>query len=135
MGLFDIFSNTDQRQAADDQIAGINKGYGQLSDLFSQGRNAITSNYANALAPFTNNYNVASGGQNQLAALLGINPGGSGGGAPAGGSPAAGGGPGAPGAAPGTPDIQKILSSMPGYQFTLDQGNQNILRNQAATGQ
>jgi hypothetical protein len=110
MGLFDIFSNTDQRQAANDQIAGINAGYGQLSDLFGQGRSAINTNYADALAPFTQNYSDASGGVDQLKKLLGIGPGGAG-------------------------DISKTLENMPGYQFTLDQGNQNVLRNQAATGQ
>lgn len=110
MGLFDIFSNNDQQKAAQDQIAGINAGYGQLSDLFGQGRQAVNTSSAAALAPFTKNFNDASGGVDQLKALLGIGPGGS-------------------------ADIQKTLENMPGYQFTLDQGNQNILRNQAATGQ
>lgn len=31
--------------------------------------------------------------------------------------------------------IQATLANLPGYQFTLDQGSQNVLRNQAATGQ
>jgi hypothetical protein len=110
MGFFDIFGTGDQEKAAQDQISGINKGYGQLSDLFGQGRSAITTNYADALAPFTKNFSDASGGVDQLKKLLGIGPGGSG-------------------------DIQDTLSKMPGYQFTLDQGNQNILRNQGATGQ
>jgi hypothetical protein len=109
-GLFDIFSNDDQRKAADDQIAGINKGYGELSDLFGQGRGAINTNYADALAPYTKNFGDASGGVDQLKKLLGIGPGGSG-------------------------DIQKTLENLPGYKFTLDQGNENILRNRAATGQ
>src|SRR5258705_1124732 len=110
MDLFDIFSNTDQRQAADDQIAGINKGYGQLSDLFGQGRGAINTNYAEALSPYTKNYGDASGGVDQLKSLLGMGPNGGAG-------------------------IQDILKNLPGYQFALDQGDQNILRNQAATGQ
>ncbi len=110
MGIFDIFSTADQSKAADDQIKGLQTGYSQLSDLFGQGRGAINSNYADALAPFTKNFGDASGGVDQLKALLGIGPGGSG-------------------------DIQKTLQSMPGYQFTLDQGNQNVMRNQSATGQ
>jgi Chaperone of endosialidase len=110
MGIFDIFSTEDQRKAADDQISGINKGIADLSQSFGQGRDALSTNYAKALSPFTQNYGVAGAGQDQLARLLGFGPGGSG-------------------------DIMKTLQSMPGYQFTLDQGNQNILRNQAATGQ
>jgi hypothetical protein len=35
----------------------------------------------------------------------------------------------------GTPDIQSLLANTPGYQFQLGQGSQNVLRNQAATGQ
>lgn len=132
MGLFDIFTTDDQNKAAQDQISGINKGIGDLTSSFGQGRDAINTNYADALKPYSQNYSVASGGQNLLAQLLGI-PGAGGGGGAGGGAPGAPGGGG--GGTPGTPDIQSLLSSLPGYQFTLDQGDQNILRNQAATGQ
>jgi hypothetical protein len=109
-GLFDIFSNKDQQQAANDQIGGINQGLGDLSNYYGQGRDAINQNYGEALKPFQQNFTRDTAGADQLAKLLGFGPGGSG-------------------------DIQNTLRNMPGYQFTLDQGNQNLLRNQAATGQ
>lgn len=48
MGLFDLFSNSDAEQAAQQANAGVQAGYGQLSDLYSQGNNALTTNYGNA---------------------------------------------------------------------------------------
>jgi Chaperone of endosialidase len=111
MGIFDIFDTADQRKAADDQIRGIQTGYSQLSDLFGQGRGAINTNYADALAPFTQNFNTSSGGVNAYANASGANGG------------------------AGVADALKQFTSSPGYQFQLDQGNQNILRNQGATGQ
>jgi hypothetical protein len=110
VGLFDIFGTGAQRTAANDQIAGINAGYDQLSGLYGQGRGALQQNYTAGLQPFMQNYGTASGGQNQLASLLGFGPQGSGG-------------------------IQQTLQNLPGYQFALQQGDENILRNQAATGQ
>ncbi len=110
MGIFDIFGTGDQEKAAQDQIAGLNKGYSQLSDLFSQGRNALSTNYAAGLQPFTQNYNQAQGGTNQLTNLLGFGP-------------------------QGGAGMQQTLQNLPGYQFALDQGAQNVMRNQAATGQ
>jgi hypothetical protein len=145
MGIFDIFGTGDQQQAAQDQIAALNRGYGQLSDLFNQGRGALSTQYAQGLAPFTNQFNVGNAGQTQLAALLGLGGGGGSSGGigpttgangnmvvgsapgPGGGTPAAGGG--------GANSMQQTLQNLPGYQFALDQGSQNILRNQAATGQ
>jgi hypothetical protein len=110
MGIFDIFGTQDQQNAANAQNAGIQTGLSSLTGNVNNGSNALQTNYANALAPFTQNYGTASGGQNQLASLLGIGPQGSAG-------------------------IQSTLQNLPGYQFTLDQGTQNVLRNQAATGQ
>jgi len=109
--FFDIFGTGDQRQAANDQISGINQGYSQLSDLFGQGRGALSTNYAQALQPFTQNYSQANQGTTQLGNLLGLN------------------------GASGGATAQKTLENMPGYQFALGQGSQNVLRNQAATGQ
>jgi hypothetical protein len=111
MGVFDIFSTGDQQKAAQDQIAGINAGYGQLSDLFGQGRSALNTNYAAALQPLTQTYGTAQQGTNQLGNLLGLN------------------------GASGNASAQNTLQNMPGYQFALDQGAQNVMRNQAATGQ
>lgn len=111
MGLFDIFGTGDQRDAANSQIAGINAGYGQLSDQFNQGRQALQSNYSAALQPFQQNYAQAGQGATQYGNALGLN-----------------------GAAGNAAALQGFQNN-PGYQFQLDQGSQNVLRNQAATGQ
>lgn len=111
MGIFDIFSNKDAQDAAAAQTAAIEKGYSQLSDLYGQGSNALQTNYANALKPLTENFRTANAGVDQLAALLGLKPGSN------------------------MSDVLNTLKSLPGYQFALDQGSQNVLRNQAATGQ
>ena len=138
MGIFDIFGTSDQNKAAADQTAALTKGYSQYGDLAGQGRNALQTNYDAALPAYQQNYNTANAGQNQYAALLGI--GGQGGSAPgAAGTGAApgtapGGGPPAAGGGTGTMDLQALLSKIPGYQFALDQGSQNVLRNGAATG-
>ncbi len=110
MGIFDIFSTSDQQKAAADQTAALNAGYSQLSDLFSQGRGALNTDYAAALQPLTTQQSTNTAGSNQLASLLGFGPQGSAG-------------------------IQTTLQNLPGYQFALDQGAQNVMRNQAATGQ
>jgi hypothetical protein len=109
MGFFDIFSTDDQKAAAAAETAGLNAGYSQLSDLFGQGRNALNTNYAAALQPLAQTYSTAQGGTNQLASLLGFGPQGSAG-------------------------IQDTLKNLPGYQFALNQGAQNVLRNSEATG-
>ena len=51
MGIFDIFSTSDQNAAADAEKAGLQAGYSQLSDLFGEGRSALNTNYTQALAP------------------------------------------------------------------------------------
>jgi hypothetical protein len=144
MGIFDIFGTGDQNAAAQSEIAGLNAGYGQLSNLYGQGQNALNTNYAQGLAPFLTNFNTANAGQNQLASLLGINTGGggsAGGGAPGGatsmpyGPAGAGGAGGAGGGTPAGNSMQQTLQNIPGYQFALNQGAQNVQRNQAATGQ
>lgn len=48
MGLFSLFSNDDAEQAAAQRNAGLQQGYNALSDLYQQGRNAITSGYGQA---------------------------------------------------------------------------------------
>jgi hypothetical protein len=110
MGLFDIFTNSAQNNAANAQSNGLLQGYQQLSGMFGQGRDALQQNYTNALQPFQQNYQTANAGQNQLASLLGFGP-------------------------QGSQGMQQTLQNMPGYQFALNQGDQNVLRNQAATGQ
>lgn len=131
MGLFDIFSNSDAQNAAQAQAAGYTAGYNQLVPLLNQGTGALQNytgqantalgtgagnatgalnqNYGNALQTLQNQQGVNTGGQSQLASLLGFGPQGSAG-------------------------IQSTLQNLPGYQFALNQGAQNVMRNQAATG-
>jgi hypothetical protein len=111
MGLFDIFGTGDQQAAAAAQTQGINQGYGQLSSLFNQGQQQLQQNYTQGLQPFQQNYQQAAGGTQQLGNALGLN-----------------------GAAGNAQAVQGFQNN-PGYQFQLQQGNANILANQAATGQ
>jgi hypothetical protein len=113
MGLFDNllapFSAQPQQNAANAQIQGLQAGQSAAAPLLQAGAGAIQNYGANALAPLTQNYSTATQGTNQLASLLGFGPGGSAG-------------------------IQNTLANLPGYQFTLNQGTQNVDRNAAATG-
>lgn len=109
--LFDIFSNKNAQDAANAQTQGYQQGYNQLSNLFSQGANSLNQNYAAGLAPVQQNYNTSQQGMTALGNALGLN------------------------GAQGNAAAVQAFQNNPGYQFQLDQGNQNILRNQAATGQ
>src|SRR5229473_3376072 len=111
MGLFDIFSTQPAKDAAGAQIAGINSGYGQLSDSAGQGRGALTSNYTAGLQPFLQNYQTSQAGTTALGNALGLN------------------------GAQGNEVATKAFWANPAIQSQLDIGDQNILRNQAATGQ
>lgn len=75
------------------------------------GSQQLENTYAGALAPFNQNYAATAPGQNQLGNLLGLN------------------------GANGSATAQNTLQNLPGYQFALNQGAQNVLRNQTATGQ
>ena len=107
-GLFDPFTGQSGKDAANAQIGGITAGYNTASGALNQGNTALTTNYANALAPFTQNYGTATKGVGALTDALGIT-----------GDPS---------------QVQAKLAATPGYQFTLNQGNENVLRNQARTG-
>jgi hypothetical protein len=111
MGLFDLFSNKNAQQAADDQKAAIATGQTQgLSDL-SQGLGLATNSYTAGLQPFQANLATDQSGQNAYADATGAN-----------------------GAAGNTRAVQNFQTG-PGYQFALDQGSANLARNKAATGQ
>lgn len=111
MGIFDIFSTADQQQAAQDQISGLNKGYTQASGNINQGIGAINSSYTAALQPYLQNYGQAQSGVNQLGNALGLN------------------------GAAGNQSALQTLQNTPGYQFQLQQGNNAINAQAAATGQ
>ena len=108
MGLFDIFGTGDQHQAAQDQINALTKAQQQGSSLVNQGLNTANATFTTGTAPLNKNFAVQSAGQDQLAALLGI-----------GGNPQS---------------VQDTLKSLPGYQFQLGQGMDNVLRANAAQG-
>lgn len=112
MGFFDtltgIFSNKNAIDAANIQQQGIAQGYGDLSKLYDQSRGALTTNYTAALQPFLQNYGTATAGTKSLTDALGIT-----------GDPT---------------QVQARFAATPGYQFALNQGNENVLRNAAATG-
>lgn len=115
MGIFDsltnAFSAQPARDAAQAQISGLQKGYADASGLLGQGREAIQTNYAAGLSPFLQQYAASVPGQTQYGNAVGAN------------------GP------QGYADALKNFQTQPGYQFALDQGSQNVMRNQAKTGQ
>jgi hypothetical protein len=125
MGIFDGVFNTDPQQAAAAaQTQGIQTGYNQLADLFTQGRtaasnqygegqnaltnttgtaaNALTNNYYAGLSPFLQNYAQANQGSTALANALGLN------------------GP------QGNASAVTAFQNNPGYQFGLSQGEAAI---------
>lgn len=113
MGLFDLFSNQTAEDAAAQRNAGLQAGYGQLSDLYGQGRNALTTNYGNASSLYqplvastttgSNAYGDASGA-NGVAGLQRAN------------------------------DTFKNSGQYGVYGFSLDQGLQGLNRAHAAAG-
>ena len=111
MGIFDIFSTGPAQQASGALNQGIQTGLGSYNQYAGQGQNALNTNYAQALQPFQQNYGTATGGVNQLGNLLGL------------------------GGASGNASALQSLQNTPGYQFQLQQGNNAVLANQAATGQ
>lgn len=114
MGLFDavtgFFDGSTAQTAANQQVAGLNAGYGQASDLLGQGRGALTTNFTNALQPLQTNFNTANAGQNAYANATGVN------------GPA------------GNATALANFQAGPGYQYQLQQGTENELRNQSRTG-
>jgi hypothetical protein len=110
MGLFDLFSNDSAEKARDMANAGATAGYGQLSDLFGQGRDALTSNFGAA-------------GDLYKSLLTSYAPGAS----------AYGDATGANGAA-GYARAKTNFQTDPGYGFQMDQGLQALQRTHAAAG-
>lgn len=111
MGIFDVFTNKNAQDAANIQSAGAVKAYGDLSTQFGQGRDALTSNYTAALQPFLAAQQTGQQGTQALGNALGLN------------------GP------QGNAAATSAFWSNPAIQSQLDVGSQNVLRNQAATGQ
>lgn len=109
--IFDLFSNTNAQDAANAQISALQSANQQGQNYLAGGLNNATNSYTAGLQPFMSNYNQANAGTTALGNLLGLN------------------------GAAGNASATQQLQNTPGYQFALDQGTQNVLRNQAATGQ
>jgi hypothetical protein len=150
MGIFDFFSSGPAEKAAADQQAAAQQAYAQYAALnqqaqqalqqnygqartdinqyFPQAAQALQTNYAAGLQPATTAAASTQAGVNQLLSALGITP--------PGGAPTTG----APSSAwptagsPASPDLESVLRATPGFQFALDTGTQNVMRNQAASG-
>lgn len=105
-----IFTTDAADKAAADQKAAIQQGKLEATGALGSGRDALTTNYTAALQPFQTNYDVANKGQQAYADITGVN------------------GPEAAAAA------RTNFQYSPAYQGVLDQGSQNVLRNQSATG-
>jgi hypothetical protein len=110
MGLFDLFSSDDAQKAAQAQTAGIQQGYSQLSDLYGQGRGALTTNYTAGLQPFLTNFSNANQGTTALGNALGLN------------------------GQSGNQAAIQAFQNNPGYQFQLQQGDNAINAAAAANG-
>lgn len=111
MGIFDIFGTGDQQAAANAQIQGINSGLSSATNYINQGSNALQTNYAAALQPYTQNYNQAQSGVTALGNVLGLN------------------------GASGNASATQALNATPGYAFQANAGNSAINAQAAATGQ
>jgi hypothetical protein len=110
MGIFDAFSAAPGQKAALDQVNALNQGKGDLEAQFSLGRDALTTNYAKALQPYTQEFSDYSKGTDSLADALGLN------------------GPG------GSARAVSAFQANPGYQFQLNQGLNAANAKAAATG-
>jgi hypothetical protein len=106
--MSDLFGGASN--AAADQIAGINKGLTAATGQIQQGQTALNTDYAAALAPYTQNYSQAQQGTTQLGNLLGLN------------------------GAAGSQSAQANLQTMPGYQAAIKAGDASVNAAAAANG-
>lgn len=114
MGLFDLFSNDTAENAARMANAGATAGYGQLSSLFGQGRDALTTGAQGAQGLYTGLGNYFTTNYAPGARAYGDATGANG--------------------ADGYTRAQTNFQTDPGYQFQLGQGLQALQRTHAAAG-
>lgn len=113
MGLFDLFSNDSAEKAAADANAGATAGYNQLSDLYGQGRSALTSNYGKASDLYSGLVSSTGAGAKAYGDASGAN---------------------------GTAGLQSAMDTFKNsgqygnYGFSLNQGLQALDRTHAAAG-
>lgn len=110
--IFDLFNNSNAQDAANAQISAINQGQTAALGSLNQGLTTATNTANAGVAPTLTNLATDQAGQTAYGNALGLN--------------------GASGSQSAAANWQ---ASNPGYQAMLDQGSQNVLRNQAATGQ
>jgi hypothetical protein len=106
-----LFTNQNAQDAANAQIAAQQRGLSLGLGSLNQGLTTANNTYTAGLAPTQANLATDQAGQTAYANATGAN------------GPA------------GQAQAVKNFQTGPGYQFQLDQGSQNVLRNQAATGQ
>lgn len=111
MGIFDIFNTKDQDQAAKDQENALYKANSAGQGNLTQGLNLATGSYTAGIQPFLDNLATTQPGQTAYADATGVN------------------------GAAGNDRATASFRTGPGYQFAVDQGSQNVMRNKAATGQ
>ena len=113
MGLFDLFSNDSAEKAAADRNAGLQQGYNALSDLYGQGRNALTQGYNQASSYYATLVASTTAGANAYGDASGAN---------------------------GTEGLTRAMDTFKNsgqygtYGFSLDQGLQALNRTHAAAG-
>jgi hypothetical protein len=110
MGLFDLFSNDTAEKARDEANAGATAGYNQLSDLYGQGRNAITTNYGAAGDLYKGLLSSYAPGAQAYGDATGAN------------------------GATGYARAKSNFQTDPGYGFQMDQGLQALQRTHSAAG-
>jgi hypothetical protein len=110
MSLFSDIFQGGYSDAANAQITGLNSAYTSAVPNINAGTGVLNTDYAAALAPFTALGTTASAGTTALANALGL------------------------GGAAGTQSALKTLEATPGYQFSLQQGEQAVDRGAAAKG-
>jgi hypothetical protein len=111
MGLFDgIFNNNNADDARAAQISGLNQGYGMATGAINTGQTNANTDYAAALTPTQTNLSATQPAQSLYFDALGAN------------------------GQQGYTNAVNAFHTSPGYQFSLDQGSQNLERNKNAIG-
>ncbi|HZP68378.1 MAG TPA: tail fiber domain-containing protein [Pseudolabrys sp.] len=110
MGLFDIFSNRNSEQAAQDRIKGLNAAYDQASGALNTGATNAQNYYGQALVPFQQLSGYGMRGLDAYSDALGLN------------------------GSAGNARAVAAFQNNPGYQTQLNYGLQAIDRGAAARG-
>lgn len=110
MGLFDLFSDKNERKARDAQIGSINKGFDYATDFYGQGRDQLTSSYGDAKGYFAPLMGGANSGFNAYGDATGAN------------------------GADGMARARELFTQNPGYQEGLDRGLDSLDRRAASRG-